>query len=83
MESTYQLRKIGDLDVFFRNPKVERTWKAAVKFLTNEDFEDFFEGKYKRKLKILKSLETILILILISMIMKKIFVYVLRILVLI
>ena len=58
MVNTFQLKKVGDLDVFFRNPNVPlqasnqpEELERVVKFLTNEDFEDYEGEKFKRKLK--------------------------------
>lgn len=58
MESYVELKKVGNLDVFFRNPNYPRQAKTQpeeleiiIQFLTSEEFEDCKESKYKRKLK--------------------------------
>jgi len=57
MENTFNLKRVGDLKVFFRNPNdCNKSHNQAlelekmIKFLTGEDFEDC-EGEYKRRLK--------------------------------
>ena len=57
MENTLNLRRVGNLDVYFRNPRdcnkstnQPLELEKMIKFLTGEDFEDC-EGEFKRKLK--------------------------------
>ena len=57
MDDKLEIRRIGDIDVYFRKTFEPLTAKSQpkelelmVKHLTNEDFEDY-DGKYKRKLK--------------------------------
>ena len=56
MEEVLEIKRIGDIDVYFRKPFKPLTSKSQpeeleliVKHLTNEDFRDY-AGKYKRKL---------------------------------
>ena len=61
MKNTFYLKKVGNLDVFFRNPDASlqaanqpKELERAIKLLTNEDFEDYYdeeEKKNKQKLK--------------------------------
>ena len=57
MESTFILKRVGDIDVFFRNPNCPKQapnqpkeLERVVKFLTGEDFEDYKGHKYTRRL---------------------------------
>ena len=57
MENTFKLRKVGNIDVFFRNPNVPllaqnqlKELERVVKFLTNEEFEDYQGKKIRRRL---------------------------------
>ena len=57
MDDKLEIRRIGDIDVYFRKPFQDLTAKSQpeelelmVKHLTGEEFEDY-DGKYKRKLK--------------------------------
>jgi hypothetical protein len=66
MENTYKLKKISNLDVYFRNPNAPlytsnqaKELEKAIKFLTDEDFEDYKDGKYKRRLKHPENFEVI------------------------
>jgi len=57
MENTLILKKIGSLNVFFRNENCNKEsnqqleLEKMIKFLTNEEFEDCDGGEYKRKLQ--------------------------------
>ena len=58
MISSFELKRIGNMDVLFRNPDFPRQAKTqpeelenVIKFLANEEFEDCKESKYKRRLK--------------------------------
>ena len=69
MENTFELKKVGNLDVFFRNPNIPlqdsnqaKELEKMVKFLTDEDFEDYYDEevkKNKRRLKNPKNFEII------------------------
>ena len=55
LEDILEIKKIGNIDVFFRkqdkkvkNQSVEL--EKVIKYLTNEDFEDYQSKKYKRRL---------------------------------
>ena len=55
MENTFNLKRVGDIDVFFRNPNCPKQapnqpkeLERVVKFLTGEDFEDYKGHKYTR-----------------------------------
>ena len=57
MDDKLEIRRIGDIDVYFRKTFEPLTAKSQpkelelmIKYLTNEDFEDY-DGKYKRKLE--------------------------------
>ncbi len=56
MEDILEIKRIGDIDVYFRKPFQPLISKSqpnelelVIKHLTNEDFVDY-DGKYKRKL---------------------------------
>jgi hypothetical protein len=58
MENTFNLKRVGNMDVYFRNPSCPkqaqnqpRELERIVKFLTDEDFEDYKGDRYERRLK--------------------------------
>jgi hypothetical protein len=58
MENTFNLKRVGNMDVYFRNPSCPkqaqnqpRELERVVKFLTDEDFEDYKGDRYERRLK--------------------------------
>ena len=62
MENTLQLKRVGDLDVFFRNPNIPiqdsnqaKELEKMVKFLTDEDFEDYYDEELKKNKRRLKN----------------------------
>ena len=66
MDNTFKLKKVGNLDVYFRNPNAplqasnqQKELEAVIKFLTNEEFEDYYGGQYKRRLKHPENFEVI------------------------
>ena len=66
MENTFILKRVGDKDVFFRNPNCPKQaqnqpkeLERVVKFLTGEDFEDYKGNKYTRRLKNPENFEVI------------------------
>ena len=55
LEDLLEIRKIDGIDVYFRKEDKQAKNKAVelekiIKYLTNEDFEDFKGKKYKRRL---------------------------------
>ena len=66
MENTFILKRVGDIDVFFRNPNCPKKapnqpkeLERVVKFLTDEDFEDYKGHKYTRRLENPENFEVI------------------------
>ena len=62
MENTLQLKRVGDLDVFFRNPNIPiqdsnqaKELEKMVNFLTDEDFEDYYDEELKKNKRRLKN----------------------------
>ena len=55
LEDILEIRKINGIDVYFRKEDKQAKNKAVelekiIKYLTNEDFEDYTGKKYKRRL---------------------------------
>jgi hypothetical protein len=53
LEDILETKQIGNIDVYFRKPDKKNQpveLEKVIKYLTNEDFEDYEGKKYNRRL---------------------------------